>query len=99
MDYAMYDPVLAIVKSTLSQLTGMTLNQFFTNELARMAHTAEFSLGQLAQLIYDEGDEESVVLVGKLGERLNTFLKDRAEVAEAAAEAKKVEKMCQKECN
>ena len=81
-NYGMYDPVLKMIESTILKLTGMSLEQSFTNELGRVSHTTEYSLAKLANLIDSMGDGDAANEMRKLGEQLNVFLKVQAEAAQ-----------------
>jgi hypothetical protein len=91
-DYGMYDPVLKMVESAIFKLTGMPLEQLFTNELARVSHTAEYSLAKLANLIDELQDDDGAKEVRKLGDKLAVFLKERAEAARETEKEKRAEK-------
>jgi hypothetical protein len=91
-DYRMYDSVLKMIESAILKLTGMSLEQLFTNELGRVSHTAEYSLAKLANLIDSMGDGDAANEMRKLGEQLNVFLKVQAEAAQEKETEKRADK-------
>jgi hypothetical protein len=77
VEYCVYNPVLAMVKSAITTLTGLQLQDLFKNEVHRTTKTAVFSLDHLATLISSAGDSASGQRICDIKESLTTFLDEQ----------------------
>jgi hypothetical protein len=76
-EYCVYDPVLTMVKSAITTLTGLQLGDLFKNEVHRTTKTAEFSLDRLATLISNAGDPTSGQKIRDIKDSFVTYLKEQ----------------------
>jgi hypothetical protein len=77
VEYCVYDPVLTMVKSAITTLTGLQLQDLFKNEVHHTTKTAISSLDHLATLISSAGDSASGQKIHDIKESLMTFLEEQ----------------------
>jgi hypothetical protein len=76
-EYCVYDPVLTMVKSAITSLSGLELEDLFKNEVYRTTKTAEYSLDHLATLITNAGDPTSGQKIRDIKDSFVTYLREQ----------------------
>jgi hypothetical protein len=77
VEYCVYDPVLTMVKSAITALTGLKLQDLYKTEVYYTTKTAIFSLDHFATLISSAGNSASGQRICDIKESLMTFFEEQ----------------------